>query len=72
MRRAIEVQNADGKSVVVGREPRNRRTGFRIGIIWATLLRKSDGDLMGDGVNMRHRKGVAARRDRLSEDAIAR
>ena len=59
MRCAIEVQNA-----MVERNagvPEDRRIVFRIGIHIGDVVEESDGDLMGDGVNIAARlEGVAA------------
>ena len=59
VRCAIEVQNA-----MVERNagvPQDRRIEFRIGIHLGDVVEESDGDLMGDGVNIAARlEGVAA------------
>ena len=69
MRCAIEIQNAmvDRDSGV----PLDRRIVFRIGIHLGDVVEESDGDLMGDGVNIAARlEGVAAPGTIcLSEDA---
>src|SRR6188508_961341 len=69
VRCAIEVQNA-----MVERNaglPQDRRIEFRIGIHLGDVVEESDGDLMGDGVNIAARlEGVAAPGAiALSEDA---
>src|SRR5437763_10673680 len=69
VRCAIEVQNA-----MVERNagvPLDRRIEFRIGIHIGDVVEESDGDLMGDGVNIAARlEGVAAPGTIcLSEDA---
>ncbi|MBX5101018.1 adenylate/guanylate cyclase domain-containing protein [Rhizobium lentis] len=69
VRCAIEVQNG-----MVERNdgvPRDRRIEFRIGIHLGDVVEESDGDLMGDGVNIASRlEGVAAAGAIcLSEDA---
>jgi len=59
VRCAIEIQNAmvDRDSGV----PLDRRIVFRIGIHLGDVVEESDGDLMGDGVNIAARlEGVAA------------
>src|SRR5450432_192883 len=59
VRCAIEVQNA-----MVERNaglPEDRRIDFRIGIHLGDVVEESDGDLMGDGVNIAARlEGIAA------------
>src|SRR5271154_2850383 len=59
VRCAIEVQNA-----MVERNagvPENRRIVFRIGVHLGDVVEESDGDLMGDGVNIAARlEGIAA------------
>ena len=59
VRCAIEVQNA-----MVERNagvPKDRRIVFRIGIHLGDVVEESDGDLMGDGVNIAARlEGIAA------------
>jgi len=69
VRCAIEIQNA-----MVERNagiPQDRRIEFRIGIHLGDVVEESDGDLMGDGVNIAARlEGVAAPGAiALSEDA---
>ena len=69
VRCAIEVQNA-----MVERNagvPQDRRIEFRIGIHLGDVVEESDGDLMGDGVNIAARlEGIAAPGSIcLSEDA---
>src|SRR5215831_4509690 len=58
VRCAIEVQNA-----IVERNagvPENRRIEFRLGIHIGDVVEESDGDLMGDGVNVAARlEGIA-------------
>ena len=58
VRRAIEVQNG-----MVERNagvPRERRIEFRVGIHLGDVVEESDGDLMGDGVNIAARlEGIA-------------
>jgi adenylate cyclase len=59
VRCAIEVQNAmvDRNASV----PEDRRIVFRIGIHLGDVVEESDGDLMGDGVNIAARlEGIAA------------
>src|SRR5580698_513558 len=59
VRCAIEVQNAmiERNSGV----PEDRRIAFRIGIHLGDVVEESDGDLMGDGVNIAARlEGIAA------------
>ena len=59
VRCAIEVQNA-----MIERNagvPEDRRIEFRIGIHLGDVVEESDGDLMGDGVNIAARlEGIAA------------
>src|SRR5271163_4770445 len=69
VRCAVEVQSA-----MIERNagvPAERRIEFRIGIHLGDVVEESDGDLMGDGVNIAARlEGVAAPGDIcLSEDA---
>ena len=68
VRCAIEVQNA-----MVERNagvPPERRIEFRIGIHLGDVVEESDGDLMGDGVNIAARlEGIAEPGICLSEDA---
>ncbi|UVC10204.1 tetratricopeptide repeat protein [Rhizobium sp. TH2] len=69
VRCAIEIQSA-----MVERNfglPENRRIEFRVGIHLGDVVEESDGDLMGDGVNIAARlEGVATPGDIcLSEDA---
>ncbi len=69
VRCAIEVQNA-----MVGRNadlPPERRIEFRVGIHLGDVVEESDGDLMGDGVNIAARLEGVARPGGicLSEDA---
>ena len=68
VRCAIEVQNG-----MVERNaglPPERRIEFRIGIHLGDVVEESDGDLMGDGVNIAARlEGIANRAIFLSEDA---
>src|SRR6202008_4155398 len=69
VRCAIEVQNAmiDRNAGV----PEERRIEFRIGIHLGDVVEESDGDLMGDGVNIAARLEGIAQPGRicLSEDA---
>src|SRR5947209_19746522 len=69
VRCAIEVQNAmvDRNAGV----PEDRRIEFRIGVHLGDVVEESDGDLMGDGVNIAARlEGIAtAGAIALSEDA---
>jgi hypothetical protein len=68
VRCAIEVQNA-----MVERNagvPENREIDFRIGIHVGNLVEESDGDLMGDGVNIAAR--LEARRPPLQRLALWR
>src|SRR5215470_15161570 len=69
VRCAIEVQN--GMSERNAGVPPDRRIEFRIGIHLGDVVEESDGDLMGDGVNIAARlEGVAAPGTIcLSEDA---
>src|ERR687898_470771 len=69
VRCALEVQNG-----MVERNagvPQDRRIEFRIGIHLGDVVEESDGDLMGDGVNIASRRGGAAAQGPISlpEDA---
>ena len=69
VRCAIEVQNSMLERTAG--VPQDRRIEFRIGIHLGDVVEESDGDLMGDGVNIASRlEGVAAQGGIcLSEDA---
>jgi class 3 adenylate cyclase len=59
VRCAIEIQN--GMAERNAGVPQDRRIEFRIGIHLGDVVEESDGDLMGDGVNIASRlEGVAA------------
>ena len=59
VRCAIEVQSGDGRAQRRGRA-RGSRIEFRIGIHLGDVVEESDGDLMGDGVNIAARlEGIA-------------
>src|SRR6201987_98803 len=59
VRCAIEAQNAMGERN--GRVPKDRRIVYRIGLPLGDVDEETDGDLMGDGVNIAARlEGVAA------------
>ena len=60
VRCAIEVQTRHGRAQR-GRRRRNSRIEFRIGIHLGDIVEESDGDLMGDGVN------IAARLEGICE-----
>src|SRR6186713_1148827 len=70
VRCAVEVQN--GMAERNAGVPQDRRIEFRIGIHLGDVVEESDGDLMGDGVNIASRlEGVAAPGAIcLSEDAL--
>jgi adenylate cyclase len=60
VRCAIEVQNG-----MVERNagvPPERRIEFRVGIHLGDVVEESDGDLMGDGVNIAARRGTCGSR----------
>ena len=61
VRCAIEVQNAMAVEHVTAGVPEDRRIVFRIGIHLGDVVEESDGDLMGEGVN------IAARLEGICE-----
>ena len=64
MRCAIEVQN--GMAERNAGLPPERRIEFRVGIHLGDVVEESDGDLMGNGVNIAARLEGAAGRERQS------